>query len=104
MDKVVVSIERLVDEHQPGFVECALIDALGNEHLFVEKVPVVTQESLCSNSAYPRLGLVACEVEAQWQETDGRWLVRINTQRPWSIESTEGESTFVVLASKVRRG
>jgi transposase len=34
---VSVEISRYVDDSQPGRVECGLVDALGDEHLFVEK-------------------------------------------------------------------
>jgi hypothetical protein len=40
MTAVKVEIVRFVDEHQPGFVEVALVDAAGRLHTFVEKVPV----------------------------------------------------------------
>lgn len=103
MHAVTISIERFLDEHPPGFVECALTDTFGKKHLFVEKVPVVTLENISSDSTYPRLGLVACEIEAIWQDPDARPLVRINTARPWSVESVEGVSVFVVLKSQVRR-
>jgi hypothetical protein len=103
MPAVTVSIERFLDEYQPGIVECALTDAFGKRHLIVEKVPVVTKEDIWSSSSYPRAGLVACEVEASWQERDGRSLVRVNTGNPWSVESTEGATIFVVLASQVQQ-
>jgi hypothetical protein len=101
MPAVSVSIARFIDDHQPGFVECILTDAFGKEHLIVEKVPVVSEEDLWSSSAYPRPGVVACELEEAWKATDGRSLVRVNTGRPWAIESTDGATIFVVLASQV---
>jgi hypothetical protein len=54
MPAVTVQISRFVDEHQPGFVECILMDALGESHLFVEKVPVVSTDDLWSTSSYPQ--------------------------------------------------
>ena len=38
-----VNISRYVDESFPGWVECSLVDAYGYDHVFVEKVPVVTR-------------------------------------------------------------
>jgi hypothetical protein len=99
-----VEISRFVDEYQPGVVECRLVDAHGRTHLIVEKVPVVTTEGLGSDSRYPKPGAVACEVEMQWEDSDGRSLVRVNTARPWSVESTEGATSFVVLSSQLTRG
>jgi hypothetical protein len=102
MQAISVSITKFVDEHQPGFVECVLIDALGRKHHIIEKVPVVSNADLWSNSEYPQPGFVACNVEAVWKDVDGRSLARVNTAQPWSVESTEGATIFVVLASQVQ--
>ena len=101
MPVVAVSITKFVDEHQPGFVECILTDAFGREHHIVEKAPVVSNADLWSNSEYPQPGFVVCNVEAEWKDEDGRSLARVNTEQPWSVESTEGTTLFVVLASQV---
>ena len=101
MPTVAVSILRFVDEYQPGFVECELTDAFGQIHSFMEKIPIVTGEPLWSNSTYPRSGGIACDVEQEWQDDAGRSLVKVNTERQWSVESTTGGTTFVVLSSQV---
>lgn len=103
MPALAVQIVRFVDDHQPGFVECSLQDARSTEHLFVEKVPVVSTEDLRSTSTYPRSGSIECVVQEQWQDESGRSLVRATTEHPWHIESSAGETTFVVLASQVLR-
>ncbi len=84
----------------PGFVECAFVDADGRRHLFVEKVPVLTTEALQADSAYPRPGIIACEVEAEWADENGQRRVRINTERPWGVESSDGLASFVVVRSQ----
>ena len=104
MPAVNVQISRFVDAHQPGFVECVLVDASGRSHVIVEKVPVVSDEDLWSTSAYPRPGFIACEIEEEWVDEDGQALVRVSTARPWSIESSTGQTEFVVLASQVTNG
>src|SRR5512139_346408 len=81
---VTVQIERFVDEYQPGFVECRLVDAEGQSHLFIEKVPIVSTEDLWSTSTYPVAGAIACEVEAEWKDSQGRALLKVSTERPWS--------------------
>jgi hypothetical protein len=98
-----IQIVRFVDEHLPGFVECVLRDATDRQHMFVEKAPIVTSEDLLSTSSYPRPGVIECVVEEEWKEKDGRVLVRASTAQPWSVESTQGETSFVVLASQVVR-
>jgi hypothetical protein len=102
MPTISIAISRLTDEHFPGWVECVLVDAINQSHLFVEKVPVVTNKNLLPTSTYSQSGELGCEVEAQWQDTEGRFLIRVNTQRPWGIESIAGITSFVVLASQVR--
>lgn len=101
MPAVSISIARFIDEHQPGFVDCELIDAFGKKHMFVEKVPVVSSVPLCSTSIYPQPGLVACEVKARWVDDSGKFLARVDANSPWSVESTEGITVFVVLDSQV---
>ena len=101
MPSLAVQIVRFVDAHQPGFVECALVDAEGREHRFVEKMPIVTLDHLNERSQYPQPGVIACEVEASWLEPDGRALVRVTTERPWGVESVEGQSRFVVLRTSL---
>jgi hypothetical protein len=99
--ELTVQIVRFVDDHQPGWVECEFVDAGGRKHAFVDKVPGFSRDSLDETSAYPQPGGVACEVLAQWPDSLGRQLVRITTARPFHIESTEGQSEFVVLAAQL---
>ena len=96
-----VEIVRFVDSHQPGFVECAITDAQGSKHLFVEKLPVVTVEALSENSSYPRRGTIQCVLLERWRDATGTELVSVDTSKPWSIESTAGQTRFEVLASQV---
>lgn len=101
MPTISVQIERFVDDHQPGFVECRLVDASGRSHLFVEKVTVVTTLNLGPHSSYPLVGTIGCEVESKLSDDEGRELVHVNTERPWGVESTEGISRFLVLSAQV---
>jgi hypothetical protein len=99
--ELAVEIVRFVDDHFPGFVECVLRDASGCAHTFVEKVPVISLEVLDSASHYPRPGTFACVVGEAWTDAHGRSLVRVRTDEPWGIESTTGQSSFVVLTSQI---
>ena len=101
MPSVSFEIARFVDDHQPGFVECILVDADGLQHTFVEKIPVISPNNLGPTSIYPCAGVVQCEVEEEWTDGAGRCLARVNTDIPWHVESTEGITRFVVLASQV---
>jgi hypothetical protein len=96
MTAVPITIVRFADADQPGWVECELSDVFGRRHGFIEKIPVVTKEEIGSDSAYPRQGLLACEVLTAWRDQDGRLLSRIDTSHPWGIASNNGLSEFVV--------
>jgi hypothetical protein len=96
-----VEISRYVDRSQPGWVECRLVDASGHEHVFVEKVPVVTRDSLDATSSYPQSGIIACIVLGRSKRSDGRLLVHIDTQTPWGVESTAGKSQFDAFAGQL---
>ncbi|MDG0853922.1 hypothetical protein [Roseateles puraquae] len=101
MNRIAVQITAFVDEHQPGFVECALIDADGRLHKFIEKASVVSDENLRQDSIYPRPGSMACELQAEWTDDAGRTRVKVNTERAWGIESLEGLQDFVLFKSQL---
>ncbi|MBD8540812.1 hypothetical protein IFU00_00790 [Oxalobacteraceae sp. CFBP 8761] len=103
MDVLTVTIERFVDDHFPGFVECILLDSEDCSHRFVEKVPVVTTANLSLDSAYPQPGCIACVVEDEWIDERGRPLARVSTTNPWGVESTTGDTTFTVLRNQIDR-
>jgi Na+-transporting NADH:ubiquinone oxidoreductase subunit NqrC len=96
MPALVVEISRFVDEHFPGFVECLLIDANGQSHIFIEKAPVVSAENLGTTSNYPCPGTIKCEIDAKLKNNAGLSIVRVNT-----IESTTGQTQFLVLPSQL---
>ena len=101
MSKVGVQIVRYVDDTQPGVVEARLRDAFGTEWVFVDKVPIFTQESLDASSTYPRLGVIACKVIKSWRDERGLELVTIDTVRPDVVEADNGASRFDVLAEQI---
>jgi hypothetical protein len=88
---VQVEIVRYADDSYPGWVEFYLIDVHGRRWSFVEKVPIVTEALLDASSTYPQPGLIACEVVGR-----AGGVARIDTTRPWGIESVEGETRFEV--------
>lgn len=96
-----VQIVRLVDDHQPGIVECEFNDADGRRHTLIDKAPIFSTELLDAHSKYPQPGMARCTVLRVWNDPVGRELITISTAAPFSIESIEGQSQFVVLQSKV---
>lgn len=101
MPSLIVQIVRFVDDHQPGWVGCAFLDANGRRHCFEEKAPVVAGDYLDAESKYPQPGVVDCEVLQIWTDEQGRRRVRISTEHPWDIESSEGLNEFVVFAEQL---
>jgi len=101
MKELAIQIMRCVDDkHQPGWLECEFIDAEGRRHTLVDKVPIFSGAPLDSNSKYPQMGGVACEILNTWHDP-GRELVRITINRPYHVESTDKLSEFVVLATQL---
>ena len=96
-----VTIARFVDDHQPGFVECTFLDASGTTHSIIEKVPVISAEHLWSDSENPRAGEIECTVRERFRNSLGDDLARIDTELPDHIESTRGETEFVVFCSQI---
>lgn len=95
-----VQITRFVDDAQPGWVECRLVDAAGAVHLFVEKGPVVCAHPLDRRSDYPQSGGIACT------RVDRAGLTRVvvDTESPWGVASIAGEHRFTVRAEQVTAG
>jgi hypothetical protein len=86
-----VQIVKHADDAQPGWVECQLTDASGHRWSFVEKAPLVTSLPLDASSPYPQPGVIACEII---ERAGG--MARIDTSRPWGVESVEGQTRFDV--------
>jgi hypothetical protein len=101
MHFISAQIVRFVDSDFPGWVECEFVDVNGRRHTVKDKVPIFTAEMLDAESNYPVPGLVACEVLRRFQDDQGRELARVSTEEPYGIESAEGLSEFVVLASLI---
>jgi hypothetical protein len=100
MPFVHVAITRYVDDAQPGWVECQLVDVHGQTHVIVEKVPVVTESDFRVDSVYPTRGGVRCTVVAR-RFGDGCEICTIDTAHPDGVESTRGETRFDVSADCV---
>ena len=96
MTAIIVEVRRYVDDAQPGWVECWLTDAEGRAWAFVEKVPVISTEPLDAHSRYPRQGVIACRVVERMADAGGRERVVIDTEVPWGVAATSGETRFVV--------
>ena len=96
-----VTITRFVDEHQPGWVECALTDLSGKVWLFHEKVPIVSADGLDANSSYPKPGIIACEIVSKRLDAVGQEIVTISTERPWHVQATGGEVHFDVIPGEL---
>ena len=101
MHDITVQIVRFVDESQPRWVECELVDADARRHLIIDKVPIFTLADLRAESKYPVPGIVRCEVLRKYKDESGRELVHVSTAQPWGIESTEGLSEFILPARLV---
>jgi len=97
-----VTIVRYIsDEPQPGIVECKLEDAHGRQWLFVEKTAIVSAKHLDANTSYPQRGVIAAEIVGRNVDATGRETVRVDTERPWHVESVDGITQFEVLAESL---
>lgn len=92
-----VAITRYVsDDPQPGVVACEFSDAYGRCWDFVEKTAIVSAEYLDAQTSYPQPGILACEIVSRHWDSGGREIILIDTERPWGVESTEGNTRFEV--------
>lgn len=96
-----VKVVRYLDDAFPGWLECEFFDAENRRHVIVDKVPVLGGDCLGPDSLYPRDGEVRCEILDRWQDANGRDLLRVTTQTPDAVETTEELVEFVVSSSQV---
>ncbi len=101
MPSLQVQIGRVTDRSFPGWVECSFQDADGKTQSFEEKIPVVSNGKPMDDAALPVCGHVDCERQAVWTDDRGRNLARIDIDRPWGVQSTTGQTQFVVLACQL---
>jgi len=101
MHEVPVQIVEFLSSDQPGFVAASLTDAFDVDHVFHDKVPVFTDAVIDADTPLPATGWLGCTVLERFV-VDGRDFVRIDTEKPWDIESTTGDYHFVVLADSLR--
>lgn len=97
-DVVYISIEitRYVVDDSPGWVDCRLVDIDGREHLFHEKIPVVTAASVWSDTEFPQPGVIAGVVVERRVRSDGREALVVDTKQPWDVQSLAGGTQFEV--------
>jgi len=97
-----VTIVRWVsDDPWPGLVECQLADRDGRIWRFVEKGPVVSDQSLGAESEYPQPGVIACQVVSRSRDESGRETAEIDTEPYWRVESVDSITRFEVFADQL---
>jgi hypothetical protein len=89
------------DEPQPGIVECKFNDAWNNDYYVHEKTAVVTADYLDWDSTYPAGGFIACEIISEWTDAQDRSILSITTNKPWYIETIEGQTEFEILKEQL---
>jgi hypothetical protein len=97
-------VRFLSDSPQPGIVECQLVDAAGREWFFIDKVPTFTSIAVDGQSRYPQPGSIACAVIKKRRNSQGQKIITIDTDKPWGVESTTGETTFDVRPEQIDSG
>src|SRR5688572_4503325 len=89
------------DEPQPGIVEASFTDAAGKPWVLIDKSVIFAAEVINASSAYPRAGIVRCEVLERRRGALGQDIVRV---RAIDAPTTEGDiGEFEVEAGSLTR-
>ena len=99
--EVKVEIIEWIDNHQPGFVRCRLIDAWGKAWHFQDKLPIFTDKDLNENSKFPQPGIINCVMIKREIDDKGREIISIDTEKPYEIEAEENCYCFDVLYNQI---
>lgn len=94
MKAIKILVTSFIDDHQPGFVECKFYDALHNEHIVHDKVPIVSAKDLDATSKYPQDGIIVCEIIKQREDSNGKTIFTVTTAKPWGVDTIEGLTEF----------
>ncbi len=100
MEYLLITIEKVIDDAFPGWVECSLVDASGNHHIFHEKIPVVGTNKMNIESKCPCEGSIRCEVGAMSPGGPAAMVV-LNTAAIDGVESIDGVSEFTAKLDQV---
>lgn len=101
MFAIKAQITKCIDDTgYPTFVECRFLDAYGVSQIFHDKDVIFMSESLDRDSQYPVDGTIPCEI-IERKSVDGREIVKISTEFPNYVESTNEEFIFEVLAEQI---
>lgn len=96
MSSVIVTVTRIIETTgYPLWVECKLIDAYGNEHIFRDKMPIFLKNDV-SESDLPADGEIRCTVLSHKKD-----ILRIDTSAPDDVESQNGETIFDVYENQI---
>lgn len=95
-------ITRWVNDAFPGFVECRFTDRFGREWVAIEKVPVLTNKELRSDTRFPQSVLIACRVVARRHDEAGREFADITIETPWGLEAADGTTSFQLYAEQLQ--
>ena len=100
-----VAIIKITDyDNQPGWVECRFKDAYDYEHTIEEKIPVVSKTDINLTTLFPQQGMVACIFVKQFVDKNGKKIITVSTENPWSIGTINGISEFDMFEQQVKSG
>jgi hypothetical protein len=78
----------------PGWVEVSILDAHGQDHRIIEKVPVIALLDITPESSFP----IEFWIEAETRSADGGAMVVL---LPDGMETTEGKRSLLVVPTVV---
>jgi len=91
-----VDIIEYENEYFPGWVRCSFADTFGKLWYIYEKAPIVSSDNITEETKLPIKGYVAGEIISQ----SGN-IVYFCTEKPWYIETEEGENKFYVYEKQL---
>ncbi len=101
MQAIKLEITQYIDNDFPGFIKGNFFDIHGVQHIFHEKVPVVTLLDLDESSEYPQEGIIACEIVQEHLAANGRKIYQVDSANPFSIETIEGNTQFEIFEEQL---
>lgn len=97
MTQLRVASLELIEDGAPPIVRCAVFDAAGVRHEFVDKLPIFSRTDQLSVSE----ATIACSFVDLRRDNEGRRIITVDTACPWGCQTSAGLTVLDVFEQQL---
>jgi hypothetical protein len=100
--KFVVAVVEFLFDSNPNWVGVSFYDSNNQKWMIEDKVSSFTSEFIDRETKLPWLGVVAGTITSIQQcRQNNLMILGIDTQKPWGLESVEGQTQFSIYENQI---